>query len=151
MAKKNATAPAATAAGATSEGLGDPRPECIRCKTCQRVCAQVGPWKEALQHRGAYKHEGPPFGDQPPACIGCLACARSCPTGHLQFQEDVASRKIGGRRFDLQRCPQCGRAHVTQVQVAWLVKRTGLPRDHFLTCDRCKRAKTAGTFASLLG
>jgi len=123
---------------------------CILCATCTRICAVMGAGAISTNQRGTAKRVGAPFGE-PVDCVGCLSCAHNCPTGHIKFQETETTRKIWNRTFELQTCTVCGKAHVTREQVAFYVKKHGLPEEHFDVCDACKQVRTAEIFGGLVG
>jgi len=127
------------------------RPDlCILCNTCTRVCEKLGASAICASQRGKTKRVGPPFGDKPSDCIGCLACALNCPTGQIRYEDGPERRKIWGKTFELQKCPECGKAHITKEQTEFYVERHGLPEEHFLTCDACKNKKAAEVFSELM-
>jgi bidirectional [NiFe] hydrogenase diaphorase subunit len=129
-----------------------PNPEptdCILCALCTRVCDHIGVSAISTVNRGAGKEVAPPFFEPPPDCIGCLACAEICPTDFIPYKTSDASRTIWGKTFEMVRCPNCGRAHITKEQGAFYAGRGGVPDSYFATCDVCKRAQMAKTFTSL--
>jgi NADH dehydrogenase/NADH:ubiquinone oxidoreductase subunit G len=130
--------------------LRNPEPTtCILCGLCTRVCDHIGVSAIASVDRGAGREIAPPFHEPPPDCIGCLACAEICPTDHIPFTSSNVRREIWGREFEMLRCSGCGRAHITVAQADYWAGRNGVPRSYFETCDRCKRAAQAATFAKL--
>lgn len=136
-------------------GVGDtsftprtPADLCILCATCTRVCAKMGAAAIATNLRGTKKRVGAPFGE-PIDCIGCLSCAHNCPTGHIKYTEDEDGRKIWNKSFEMKKCAECGKAHVTNEQVGFYCEKNALPEEHFDLCDDCKQKRTAATFAEL--
>jgi NADH dehydrogenase/NADH:ubiquinone oxidoreductase subunit G len=125
-----------------------PADKCILCGTCTRVCEKVGSCAISTNQRGATKRVGAPFGEATD-CIGCLSCALNCPTGHIKYTDDGNVRKIWNKTFEMKKCTECGKAHITVAQVAYYVKLHSLPEEHFLICDDCKQAKIADVFASI--
>ena len=128
----------------------NPEPtDCVLCGLCTRACDAMQVSAIASVSRGAGRTIAPPFNQAPPDCIGCLACAEICPTGHITTSEEHGVRRIWGRTFEMKRCRDCGRPHVTLAQVAWAEARGAASRD-FELCDSCKRAELARTFRSVV-
>jgi bidirectional [NiFe] hydrogenase diaphorase subunit len=128
----------------------NPEPtDCILCGLCVRVCDHLGIAAISTVSRGIGREVAPPFRQPPPDCVGCLACAEICPTGHIRFDSSDAGRAIWGKSFAMQRCPTCGRAHITVAQADLWAARTGMERASFDSCDACKRAALARTIACL--
>jgi len=128
----------------------NPEPtDCILCALCTRVCDHIGVFAISTVNRGAGKEVAPPFFEAPPDCIGCLACAEVCPTDCIPYETSDAKRSIWGKAFAMVRCPQCGRAHITQEQSRFYAGRNGVPASYFETCDACKRKTMARTFEGL--
>ncbi|MEJ2368990.1 MAG: 2Fe-2S iron-sulfur cluster-binding protein [Acidobacteriota bacterium] len=123
--------------------------DCILCGLCTRVCDHIGVSAISSVDRGAGREIAPPFNAPPPDCIGCLACAEICPTDCIPFKTSDTKRTIWGKDFEMQRCPKCGRAHITKAQATYYAGRGGVPESYFEMCDSCKRLQQAETFASL--
>ncbi len=130
----------------------NPEPtDCILCALCTRVCDQIGVSAIAAVDRGVGREIAPPFHEPPPDCIGCLSCAEVCPTDFIRYESTSSTRTIWGKSFAMQRCPSCGRAHISQAQAAYYADSNGVPGSYFETCDACKRSGMAKTFAALAG
>ena len=128
----------------------NPEPtDCILCGLCTRVCDYIGVSAISAVNRGAGREIAPPFHQAPPDCIGCLACAEVCPTDYIPYQTSDRSRTIWNKTFEMVRCPECGRAHITRAQAAFYGGKNGVLAGYFETCDACKRRHQAATFASL--
>jgi bidirectional [NiFe] hydrogenase diaphorase subunit len=128
----------------------NPEPtDCILCGLCTRVCDHIGVSAISTVDRGIGKQVAPPFHQAPPDCIGCLACAEICPTSCIPYETSDTRRVIWEKSFEMVRCPQCGRAHITQEQVRHYAGRGGVPASYFDTCDACKRRQLAATFTKL--
>lgn len=123
--------------------------DCILCALCTRICDALGIAAIAAVDRGAGREIAPPFGEAPPDCVGCLACAEICPTGYIEYETSDRSRTIWKKHFEMLRCKECGRAHVTREQGAFFAKKTGVPESYFELCDACKRRALAKTAARL--
>jgi NADH dehydrogenase/NADH:ubiquinone oxidoreductase subunit G len=123
---------------------------CILCGLCVRVCGEViGVSAIDSAQRGIFKEISEPLKEPPPDCIGCAACANTCPTGVIQVIQSQTHRVIWDRTFEMYRCKQCGKAHVTKEQRDWMIKRNNLPEDYYDLCDVCKRSLVAGTQKNL--
>ncbi len=133
----------------TSYPVADPDNLCIMCGLCYRVCGAMGSFAIAAQGRGAGKYVGTPFDAEPEACTGCLSCAHICPTGHIKFEENRATRTVWGRCFELLACSKCGKTTVTAAQRDFLISNKGLSADYFELCDSCKRSEVAAKFATV--
>ncbi|MBD3867235.1 MAG: (2Fe-2S)-binding protein [Acidobacteria bacterium] len=130
-----------------------PNPEptdCILCSLCTRVCDHIEVSAISTADRGAGKEIAPPFHEPPEACIGCLACAEICPTDFIPFKTSHVSRSIWGKEFEMLRCQDCGRAHITKAQAehhaAHRAETTGVSEEWFRYCDSCKRKRQAARF-----
>jgi bidirectional [NiFe] hydrogenase diaphorase subunit len=123
--------------------------DCILCGLCTRVCDHLGIAAIASVNRGAGREIAPPFHQAPPACIGCLACAEVCPTSCIPYETSDRQRTIWGKRFEMLRCPECGRAHITRDEAAFFAGRHDVPAAYFDACDACKRRHDLDTFARL--
>jgi bidirectional [NiFe] hydrogenase diaphorase subunit len=129
-----------------------PNPEptdCILCALCTRVCDHLAVSAIASVNRGAGREIAPPFHEAPPACIGCLACAEVCPTRCIPYETSDRQRTIWGKQFEMQRCPECGRAQITRDQAAFYAGRNEVPAGYFERCDACKRRHDSATFVRL--
>jgi bidirectional [NiFe] hydrogenase diaphorase subunit len=128
----------------------NPEPtDCILCGLCTRVCDHIGVSAIASVDRGAGREIAPPFNEPPPDCIGCLACAEICPTDCIPWSATGRTRTIWGRTFELLRCSECGKGHITVEQAVHFAGRSGVPESYFGLCDACKRKTMAKTFISL--
>jgi len=78
---------------------------CIMCSICVRVCEAIGASAISTLSRGPEKYVDVPYKD---ACIGCGACAEACPTNAIPVIEEGNIREIWGKKFELERCPECG-------------------------------------------
>ncbi len=123
--------------------------DCILCALCTRVCDHIGVSAIASVDRGTGREIAPPFHEAPPDCIGCLACAEICPTSCIPFTTSNVKRTIWKRSFEMLRCTECGRAHITKEQAAHFAARTPVPESYFTTCDACKRKAQAQTYIKL--
>ncbi len=128
----------------------NPEPnDCILCGLCTRVCDHIGVSAIASVSRGWGREIAPPFNQAPPDCIGCLACAEVCPTDYIAFSTSMYSREIWNKKFEMLRCTECGRAHITVDQADRWADTNAVPRSYFETCDACKRKVQATTFMKL--
>jgi len=127
------------------------RDNCILCNICTRVCAQLGANAITTIKRGSEKEIATPYNETPPDCIGCLSCAKNCPTDTIKFEDDGAFRKIWGKTFEMAECSVCkSKSPLTNEQVEFFAKKSGLPSEYFAKCDVCARKETAETFAQLV-
>ncbi len=128
----------------------NPEPtDCILCGLCTRICDTLGPSAIASVNRGVGREIAPPFSEPPADCVGCLACAYVCPTGYIPFESSDRHRVIWNKAFDMLRCPDCGRAHITMAQADFFSARNGVPRSYYERCDACKRSALADAAARL--
>jgi NADH dehydrogenase/NADH:ubiquinone oxidoreductase subunit G len=137
----------------TTELVPDDRPadNCILCTLCVRACAAVGADAIGTARRGIEKELSTPLGEPPPDCIGCTSCARVCPTHTIKVERGPGWLKIWGRRFELLRCPDCGKEYMTPEERDHHAAKAGLPVDYFAKCEECRRADTGRRFADVLG
>jgi len=128
----------------------NPEPtDCILCGLCTRVCDTLGPSAIASVNRGSGREIAPPFHKAPPDCIGCLSCAYVCPTRCIPFASSDSRRTIWDKEFEMVRCPDCGRSHITVAQANYFSSKNGLPVSYYERCDACKRAALADQSAQL--
>jgi len=130
---------------APNEGKTD----CILCALCTRICDVIGASAIAAVDRGIGREIAPPFREPPDRCIGCLACAEVCPTGHIKYETSDRRRVIWDKEFEMLRCPNCGRAHITKLQAAHFEKKSGVPASYYEPCDACKRATVVASANAL--
>jgi NADH dehydrogenase/NADH:ubiquinone oxidoreductase subunit G len=123
--------------------------DCILCGLCTRICDHLGISAISTVDRGAGKEVAPPFHEAPPDCIGCLSCAEICPTDCIPYTTSNKTRTIWDKPFEMLRCTECGRGHVTVAQADFYAGKNDVPRTYFETCDACKRKQQAATFAKL--
>ena len=113
--------------------------KCILCRLCVRTCEQVvGANAIGLSYRGSHKTVGPPFDEDSQTCIGCGACAYVCPTGHIEMETTLDTRKIWGRTFKMQACKVCGRFFAPVDQLSFISETTGVPVAELSTCASCR-------------
>lgn len=120
--------------------------DCILCGLCVRACEVIGANAISTTQRGVEKCINTPFKEPNSACIGCGACVQVCPTHHIHFREENGLRYVWRRPFKMVRCSVCGRAHITEAQMEYFIKRTNLPRSYFEKCEICHKKETAQTF-----
>jgi NADH dehydrogenase/NADH:ubiquinone oxidoreductase subunit G len=124
--------------------------DCVLCGLCTRVCDALGVSAISSSDRGSSRRISSPFNEPPPDCIGCLACAEVCPTRCIPFETSDRRRTIWKKTFEMLRCPDCGRSHITREQADFYAGRGGVPREYFLLCDACKRVRQARTITDLV-
>ncbi|HDS29432.1 MAG TPA: 4Fe-4S dicluster domain-containing protein [Firmicutes bacterium] len=123
---------------------------CILCGLCVRVCDEViGQSAIWSSGRGIIKEISTPLREPPPDCIGCGSCAIVCPTDTIPMVQTNDHRIIWDRVFELLKCTECGKAHITVEQRDWLINKNNLPADYYDLCDECKRKKVAQTQQSI--
>lgn len=127
------------------------RDNCIMCGLCARICEAIGVSAIATINRGYEKEVTTPYSEPSETCIGCLACAHICPTHNIPFEESAGTRTIWNRTFTLVPCRECGRTTITEEQLAYELKRSGLPEEYFTLCEVCKQKQTAKMFRELAG
>ena len=120
---------------------------CILCGLCVRICEKAATSAITTVKRGHDREVGTPWEGPPPNCIGCLACAHICPTGHIAFSDDAATRTIWGRTFSKKRCEATGvPLPITEEQAAFLAETSGLDESYFAKSAEAQRVETAKTF-----
>jgi NADH dehydrogenase/NADH:ubiquinone oxidoreductase subunit G len=125
--------------------------KCILCGLCARACTEgLGADALTFAGRGDTKRMVTPYDAASPACVGCGACARICPTGAIALEEQGGTRTIWGKTFTLARCPACGGTLLPPEQIDLLVKRSGLSRSYFESCETCRRRDTADRFKAVM-
>lgn len=123
---------------------------CILCGLCVRVCDEVmGRSAIWTAGRGVLRKIRTPLQEPPPDCIGCGACAYVCPTDAIPLTETANKRIIWDREFEMLKCKECGRAHITVAQRDWLIEKNDLPEDYYDLCDACKRKAVSHTQSTL--
>jgi NADH dehydrogenase/NADH:ubiquinone oxidoreductase subunit G len=123
---------------------------CILCGLCVRVCDEViGKAAIGTASRGVLKEISEPLKEPPPDCIGCGACAYVCPTNVIPMTQTANTRIIWDREFEMLKCKNCGRAHITVAQRDWLIDKNDLPEDYYDLCDVCKRKAVSHTQSNL--
>lgn len=133
----------------TSYEKNEEETDCILCGLCTRVCDHIGVSAISSVGRGWGREIAPPFNEAPPDCIGCLACAEICPTQCIPFENSDSRRMIWGKEFEMQRCPECGRAYITKAQAEYYDGKNGVLASYFEKCDACKRKDMSSTFNNL--
>lgn len=138
-----ALAPAAGVIHALAAAYGIAVPEygpdkanerCILCSMCVKTCKEVvGVAALSIAGKGDERKV-----EATDACIGCGACVVVCPTGHIVMEERDGVRTVWGNKFELAKCPKCGRAQAPSFQLEWISKKTGVPMETLMVCQDCK-------------
>lgn len=121
--------------------LNSENKKCVLCGLCYRYCHQQGTGAIYTTGRGADKVVETPFNEPNEDCIGCFSCVNICPTSAIQAEEADGTREIWHQKFELLRCPICGRRHITKGMVAYEMDKTGLHVVDVLICSRCRQQK----------
>ena len=111
---------------------------CILCGLCYRYCHAQGTAAIYVTGRGAHKQVGTPFGEANDACIGCASCAAICPTGAIPVREPEGKRAIWRQLFTLQPCSSCGKPHITERMVSYMLEHTDMPEETIRLCPECR-------------
>ena len=113
--------------------------KCILCNTCVKTCENiVGVSAISLTGKGPFKRVSTPFDEPSEVCIGCGACAVACPTEHIYMEDRNGFRTIWRKKFELARCPVCGRYHAPVEQLEFISKISKTAMDELLICQDCK-------------
>lgn len=113
--------------------------KCILCNLCVKTCETiVGVTALCMAGKGPFKKATTPFDEPSDVCIGCGACAVACPTGHIYMEDKNGMRTIWRKRFELARCPSCGRYHSPVEQIQFISKKSGVSFDELVICQNCK-------------
>jgi bidirectional [NiFe] hydrogenase diaphorase subunit len=113
--------------------------KCILCNLCVKTCETlVGVSAIGMTGKGSLKRVSAPFDEPSEVCIGCGACAVVCPTGHIYMEDRSGIRTIWKKKFQLAKCPNCGRYHAPLEQLEFISKKSGVPLNELLVCQDCK-------------
>lgn len=115
--------------------------DCILCGLCVRTCTEVvGVSAIGFEGRGFQRRICVPFDEPSEPCILCGACAYTCPVDVIPV-EDVEGYRVMERwhkKSPLVACSVCGRLFMTEDELHFLQKRTGLPLDKLKVCPDCR-------------
>ncbi len=113
--------------------------KCILCSLCVKTCETiVGVAALCMSGKGPFKKATTPFDEPSDVCIGCGACVVVCPTGHIYMEDKNGMRTVWKKRFELARCPKCGRYHAPVEQLQFISKKSGVSFDELVVCQNCK-------------
>jgi NADH dehydrogenase/NADH:ubiquinone oxidoreductase subunit G len=113
--------------------------KCILCNSCVKTCETVvGVTAISLSGKGPHKKVTTPFDGPSNVCIGCGACMAVCPTGHIYMEDRNGIRTIWNRRFELTKCPRCGRYHAPLAQLEFIAQKSGTALDRLTVCQDCR-------------
>lgn len=113
--------------------------KCLLCGLCYRACEKFGPAAISSTGRGALKKISTPYNEANVDCIACGICASICPTNAINVTETETSIRIWQQRSDLITCPSCGKRHITQKTLQFLVEELGLPEEEIRLCEDCRQ------------
>jgi bidirectional [NiFe] hydrogenase diaphorase subunit len=113
--------------------------KCVLCNCCVKTCETiVGVTALGLSGKGPVKKVTTPFDAPSDVCIGCGACMAVCPTGHIYMEDRNGVRTIWNKRFELAKCPKCGRYHAPITQLEFISQQSGTTLDHLMVCQDCR-------------
>lgn len=112
--------------------------KCVLCGLCYRYCHAQGTAAIYVAGRGADKVVTTPYGEANDACIGCGSCAEICPSGAIPVREPDGKRAIWRQLFTLEKCPSCGKRHITNRMIEYMKKTTDLPEETIRLCPDCR-------------
>jgi len=136
----------------------DPDEGCILCGLCVRICAAVmedpSLRKEAgtsrasaggigFAGRGVDRKVTSPFELPLEQCIGCEACINVCPTGYVMKRLEAGKLIIDSWHAEVEehRCASCGKAFLTEKQIALIKERSEKEVEGIELCPSCRRKK----------
>ena len=130
---------------------------CVLCGLCAQACASLGTGAISTIGRGVAKRVSTPYDEPSADCVGCGSCANVCPTKAIECTESQVSRSIWGKDFRLLCCASCGAAFATEEEYALALKKAALekadslPLESGVSCDSCRKKKSADVFAAAFG
>jgi len=115
--------------------------DCILCGLCVRTCAEVvGLNALGYESRGFHRRVTTPFDEPSDACILCGACSYVCPVDVVPVVEEEGYRIMERwhKKSKLVACSKCGKYFMTEDELKFLQKKTGLPEEKLKICMDCR-------------
>jgi NADH dehydrogenase/NADH:ubiquinone oxidoreductase subunit G len=123
--------------------------KCILCGLCVGACRSIGTGAISTVNRGISKAVSTPYDEPSADCVGCASCFEVCDAGAIELTEDLRSRTIWNRTFDITLCEKCGEPMGTREELELAAEKAGT--EVFSLCAICRRKAMTDVMAKTYG